>query len=90
MWTMVYLKVVPTDQSVVLHYNILSGIDLLGQWYQIYTLPLIGLVLVIFNSVVAHRIYNRQVAFSYFLVLASSLEQIFLLLATYFVVLVNS
>lgn len=89
MWVMIYVKVAPTDQSVVLHYNVLSGIDLLGQWYQIYTLPLIGLVLLIFNYVVAYKIYNRQVIFSYFLTVASSLEQIILLVSTFFVILVN-
>ena len=89
MWVMIYLKVAPTDQTVVLHYNILSGIDLLGQWYQIYTLPLIGIVLLVFNYVVAYRIYSRQVTFSYFLTIASSLEQIILLISTFFVILVN-
>jgi Co/Zn/Cd efflux system component len=95
-WLIIYLKFyplvynLPEEQSFIpLHYNIYLGIDLFGPWQNIFYLPGIGLLIFLVNTISALLLYSKKEILSYFLSISSSLLQVFLLLATIFVILIN-
>ena len=77
------------DELISLHYNIYFGIDLVGYWYQIFLLPILGLGFFIINFMIASIIYNREKILSYFLAGTSSFVQIILTTSAIFIILIN-
>ena len=45
--------------EIPLHYSTLFGVDSVGQWYKLLTIPLIGLGILGINSVLAFYFYLR-------------------------------
>lgn len=89
LWLLIYFEIEPQQEPVILHYNIYFGVDLIGDWYKIYALPLFGLVVFLLNFTLAGLIYHRAKVLSYFLVFVASLVQILLFLAGFFIILQN-
>lgn len=58
-------QLTPTDDSMVLHYSVYFGIDLVGPWYQIYSLPLIGTFLWLLNGTLLVPLHRRDALFGY-------------------------
>lgn len=50
------IRVKPTQLPVPLHYNIYFGIDLVGEWWFLYMLPAIGVILLLLNALIASLI----------------------------------
>lgn len=95
-WLIIYFKFyplvynLPEEQSFIpLHYNIYLGVDLFGRWQEIFYLPGIGLFILLLNTILALVLFNKKEILSYFLTVTSALLQLFLLLATIFVILIN-
>jgi len=90
-WVGVYflVKAIGTNLAV-LHYNVVFGVDLVGDANQFYNLPLFGLIIIILNLLLAallNKINERLVSFI-FLTLAMIIN-IFCLLALYFSYIIN-
>ncbi len=49
------LPVVRENPFIPLHYNIYLGIDRFGPWYRIFILPILGLIMLILNLLLASR-----------------------------------
>lgn len=50
-----------TAEPVILHYNILFGIDSIGHWSRLLILPLLGLGILFINSILIFHFYlSRQ------------------------------
>src|SRR5665647_2127684 len=49
----------PSDNHVILRYNVYFGIDLLGAWWQVYLLPVLSLAFLLANLSFAHRFLKR-------------------------------
>ena len=64
---LILLRYFPRDENAVLHYNTYFGIDLLGPWYQVLLIPLVGLCLLAINMVLAAVVWRRDRMLSYFL-----------------------
>lgn len=86
LWFFLIWKVSKTAEPIPLHYNIYLGIDWLGAWYQIFYLPLAGLLLFIVNITLAVLIYPRERLLPYFLLSIAMIGQILLCLAAFFIV----
>jgi NADH:ubiquinone oxidoreductase subunit 6 (subunit J) len=62
-WFFVYvinINIAEQD-SVILHYNVDFGIDLIGNVRQIYIIPSIGLVIVLFNLILLFFAYRKNI-----------------------------
>lgn len=80
----------PTNQSFVpLHYNIYFGVDNFGPWQMTFIMPGAGLLILIVNTVLGLHLFNRNKLHSYFLAGLASAIQIFILIATALVILIN-
>ncbi|OGH69385.1 MAG: hypothetical protein A3I29_03990 [Candidatus Magasanikbacteria bacterium RIFCSPLOWO2_02_FULL_44_11] len=76
----------PTEENVFLHYNIVFGTDLVGEW-QAQLLPLlVGAVILITNSFLSWMFYGSNrllgrllVSFSFFIQISLVVGQVFML-----------
>lgn len=60
-WLWLYLGTTDRGQEVVLHYTTLFGVDQIGQFNQLYYIPLLGSGLILFNTLIAWILYpNNQ------------------------------
>ncbi len=80
-WGLVIWKIRPSDLPVYLHYNIYFGVDLIGNWYQLYLYPAGGLLVIVINYLLMFFLYRREYNKSliYSLGLATIILQAFLL-----------
>ena len=44
--------------QVFLHYNIIFGVDLLGDWWKIYFIPLAGILVILINYFFSLMLYS--------------------------------
>lgn len=70
-----------SEARVPLHFNVVYGIDYLGKSWEIYEIPLVGLVLLAVNTFLAAKLYLREKLFSYFLSFGSVAIQLILIIA---------
>ncbi len=85
-WVFLLYSLEPTDHPVPLHYNIYFGIDLIGNWYHLYFMPLSGLVILLVNAFLLKSLREKEIFIKYVIVAASSFCQLIILIATIFIV----
>ncbi len=84
-----YYHAHPQVEPIALRYSIYLGVDLIGPWYYVFLIPLISIVIIIINFIIAYFIFIKTKIIAYFLALSSSLLQILLLIATILIKLLN-
>lgn len=92
-WGLIYYRfarfLAGQEESIILHYNIYFGIDKIGNWGEIYYLPMIGIVILLINLFFGYILYDKDKLISYFFLVIAVFSQIFLNLATFFIILIN-
>ena len=81
----IFLKLRVKEDLIPLHYNIYFGVDLIDNKYQIFKLPLIGLLVLIINCYLGRLIYKQEKLAAYVLVWASLATTIILVFAGVFI-----
>jgi len=88
-WAWILFRLGPQDELIFLHYNILFGVDLIGEWQKILFLPLVGLCIFIINTVLGWVVFRRDSFAAYTLLAMSVFCQAFLLIASGLLVFLN-
>ncbi len=88
-WIWLSLNIHPYLDQVFLHYNILFGVDLVGQWYAVFALPLAGLLIIISNAVLGWILYKQDAFAAYALNGIAIFVNILLLIAAALLVFLN-
>lgn len=81
LWIILLNKFGVKSEVIPLHFSVVYGIDFVGPTYLVFELPILGLLVLIVNSLLAKQLYREQNLLAYFLTFGSSLVQILLLLA---------
>lgn len=87
-----YFKIFPLrhlHKSVALHSNEYFGIDQVGDWWQLAIIPLIWLVLLILNSLLALGFYQRDKHFAYGLIFFNLFGSLPCVMALYYLIHIN-
>lgn len=72
-WLFVYyINSIASQNLAILHYNVNLGVNLIGNFSQLYIIPLIGLFFTLFNLILLMNIY-KEGKFIIHLLLASSI-----------------
>ena len=79
-WSLFLFKKIVASPLAVLHYNIYAGIDVLGNWYWLYLLPALALLISILDCLLAITFWTRFRIMSYFLLTIVLLVNIFMFL----------
>jgi hypothetical protein len=91
-WALIYFRlftIVKDATSVPLHYNVYFGIDWIGTPIDVFVLPLIGSAVFLVNFILAYIINVRERLMGYVVIISTIIIQLFILLASLFVVLIN-
>lgn len=62
----------PTENILVLHYNVYFGVDIQGVWWQLYMLPVAGILFFLGHLFFAYRFYQKYERIAAYLMLFSS------------------
>lgn len=86
-WLAFYIR--PQEEPIFLHYNVLFGVDLTGEWYYVFSLPLVGAFVIIVNSVLAWFLYTKDSFASYVLLTTTVIVHVFLVIVAALLVFLN-
>jgi len=90
LWLLVWLIVANINQDLaILHYNIIFGIDYIGQPRTIFLLPIYGFGLGLGNWFLSLLIFRKNKLLIHLLMASTLVSHIFLGLAAYSIYLVN-
>ena len=90
MWSYAAIYVRPTADQVFLHYNVVFGVDLIGSWWKVLLAPVGGLVIFFINFLFSWYVYGEDKILARFLAFFAAGLNLFLLIAFYLVVGLNS
>ncbi|HAR99835.1 MAG: hypothetical protein US57_C0001G0004 [Candidatus Moranbacteria bacterium GW2011_GWC2_37_73] len=89
-WGAIAYFIRPVDFPIILHYNVYFGVDVIGAWWQMYFLPLIGLVILCVNAVLGYLFYQQKERIvAHLLMLATFIVQICITIAVSSLLLIN-
>lgn len=78
------------EASVVLHYNIYFGVDLVGEWHRVFYIFYLAAAIFIINLLLSGFVYLRERTLVIFLTLGTFFCLILLSVASLLIVLINS
>lgn len=86
----ILIKSKTLSESVVLHFNLLTGIDLVGHWSKLLIYPLAGFLIFILNFILVYRFYLlRKNKLVILLIGALVLFELFCLVAVFLILNFN-
>ena len=89
-WGLIAFFIRPVDFSVILHYNVYFGVDVIGPWWQIYFLPFIGLIILGINTILGYLFYQKKERIvAHLLMLATFIAQIGIAVAVASLLMIN-
>lgn len=89
-WLILWIWIEPVEFPIILHYNVYFGVDAVGDYRQTYVLPLIGLILLLINLLLAMYFYvQKERIASYVLLMGTLMIQLSLIVASASVILIN-
>lgn len=89
-WAALKIFIQPVDLPIIIHYNVYFGVDMLGDWKNLFLMPAIGLVLCLINFSLSLYFYRRKERIaSYLLLMATLMIQLSLLVASVSVIIIN-
>jgi len=59
-WYLLIANIRPSLEQVFLHYNIIFGVDLIGEWWKIFYLPIAGLIVLLFDYFLSFLFYKSN------------------------------
>ncbi|MFA6105036.1 MAG: hypothetical protein WC725_00345 [Patescibacteria group bacterium] len=85
-----FVRIKPTTDQLFLHYNIIFGIDLIGEWWKLYSLPLLSFTIVMVNFITSYVFHRTNRFLSRFLVVITAFLELLLVVAVNLIVGLNS
>lgn len=88
-WAWLLFQIPHNSEQVFLHYNILFGVDQIGEPRQVYTASLVGLSIIAINFISAWVLYRKDRFYSYILLAGALTVNSFVAIASILVVGLN-
>lgn len=89
-WAALNIFIQPVDLPIILHYNVYFGVDMLGDWKNLFLLPAVGLILFFINFFLSLYFYRRKERIaSYLLLIATLMIQLSLIVASASAIIIN-
>lgn len=86
LWLLLLFAVRPSAETVTLHYTIYFGVDRVGAWYQLFLVPLAGLIVFAVNAVLSATYRRREALVGLLLAGSTLVFQVLLIFAVFAVV----
>lgn len=89
-WSVLGYFIRPVDFPIVLHYNVFFGVDMIGAWWQVFAIPLMGAVTLFVNATLGVLFFQqKERVVAHLLLLASFVVQVAVLVATAAIIVIN-
>jgi hypothetical protein len=88
-WVLLLLKIGLSNNSIVLHFNVIYGTDLVDRAALIFSIPAAAFLIFVLNVVVSGYLYRREKLASYFLNATGIALQIIFLAASLTLIVIN-
>ena len=89
-WLILVIFIRPVDVDIILHYNVYFGVDMMGNWKQVFIAPFIGSFLLVANTILATYFYrHKERVASYILLLTTLMVQISFIIASASIIKIN-
>ncbi len=88
-WLWLALQIPMDMEQVFLHYNILFGVDQIGEPKDMYIAPLIGLAILGINVILGWLLYRKDWFFSYIMLLLTIVVNVAVAVMSILVVFLN-
>jgi hypothetical protein len=89
-WAALAYFIRPVDFPIILHYNVYFGVDIIGDWWQAYFLPLIGVIMLVINTLLAYYFFKQKERIaSYLLLLTAIIIQAGVAIASAGIIFIN-
>jgi len=89
-WVLLMIFIKPIDAPIILHYNVYFGVDIIGNWKQVFFLPGIGIFIITSNILFAKHFFDlKERIASHILMISSLMAQLCLLIASISVMIIN-
>jgi hypothetical protein len=82
-------KIRPTTEPLALHYNVITGVDTLGQGINLYRIPFIGISLLVVNLFFSKLVKSPKGFLSFVASFTSFAVSIILLVSILFILNIN-
>ncbi len=89
-WLILFIKIRPTGGNILLHYNVVSGPDLVDKSIYVYIIPAVALGLLILNAMLSAIFYKREKLASYFVNYAGIPIQLIFLVSSLVIISINA
>lgn len=90
LWLFLFINIPQGEGQIFLHYNIVIGVDKVGNWWRIFYLPAIGVMVLLVNVIFGLFVYRADKFLARVLTGWVLLFHIFLLAGIIFLVRLNS
>ncbi len=88
-WLWLLLQIPRDLEQVFLHYNILFGVDKIGESGEVYYASLIGLALLVANFITAWILYKKDWFLAYLLLAIAMMVNLFVAISSVLIVFLN-
>ncbi len=88
-WGWLFLNIRSATDQIFLHYTILFGVDLTGPWYHLYSVPLLGLIIIIVNALLGWFFFQKDTFVAIISNAISVVCQFFLFIVIFLLVFLN-
>lgn len=88
-WAYILFNIKSSVGRLFLHYNIVFGVNLLGEWWKILYFPIGGLVVILINFITSFWLYKKDRFASWLLSFWALMINIFLLVEIYLLIRLN-
>ncbi|HOW60440.1 MAG TPA: hypothetical protein P5548_02140 [Candidatus Moranbacteria bacterium] len=89
-WGLIIFFIRPVDFLLILHYNVYFGVDIIGPWWQLYFLPLIGIIILSINTILSYLFYQKKERIiAHLLMLAAFISQVGITIASVSILMMN-
>ncbi len=88
-WVWLLWQIKPQADPIFLHYNILFGVDYIGEWWKVLYLPIAGLFIYLINTILSWILFDRDKFAAQLLNFVSIFCQVFVLIAAALLVFLN-
>jgi hypothetical protein len=79
----------PNTSELFLHYNVLFGVDYIGESWRIYFVPLLGIIILFVNFLIGWFLYKKDKFMAHILNFTTLICQIIVVMVSFLLVFLN-
>jgi hypothetical protein len=89
LWIALFRTVVPTEAPIILHFNIRFGVDIIGNWRNLFFMPALAAGMLFLNLLLSRFFYYKERLVSYLFACTALALQLLMAVGVISLILIN-